>query len=65
MKHMPKQRELIHGVWKPGALAMGEQGRRFEILSNPCMDHMTKRFRILIRACPGELPRLTDLNALR
>jgi hypothetical protein len=62
MKHMPKKRELILAGWKPGARAIDEQGRSVEILSNPWWDN--RHFNILVRACPGELTRLADLNAL-
>jgi hypothetical protein len=64
MNHMLKKRELIQAGWKPGALANDEQGRRVEVLSNPWRDDTYGCFRILIRACPGEVTRLADLNAL-
>jgi hypothetical protein len=62
MTHAPQKRELIQAGWKPGALAKDEHGRRVEVLSNPWW--YDGRFSILIRACPGEVPRLADLNAL-
>ena len=64
MTHMPQKRELIQAGWKPGALAKDEQGHRAKVLSNPWWDYKHKRFGILIRACPREVPRLADLNAL-
>jgi hypothetical protein len=50
--------------WKPGALAKDEQGRRVEVLSNPCWDDSYKGFRILIRYCPDEGTRMAELKAL-
>jgi hypothetical protein len=62
MTHMPQKRELIQAGWKPGAFAKDEHGRRVEVLSNPWWNN--RRFSILIRACPGEVTRLAELDAL-
>jgi hypothetical protein len=64
MTHMPEKRALIQAGWKPGTLAKDMQGRRVEVLSNPCWDDSCKGFRILIRYCLDERTRMAELNAL-
>jgi hypothetical protein len=62
MNNILDKRELIEAGWKPGAFATDEQGHQVEVLSNPWWDN--RRFNILIRACPGEVTRLTALDTL-